>query len=252
MNNRLRELRAEREWSQADLAERLAVSRQTINAIETGKYDPSLPLAFAIAKLFGLSIESIFSPTNDSIDLPVSRDVPFPFVVRPSTVRGTGSGQAHERRVNEPLMVRKAHHDGFFCSELVDRQHGISPRRIFLLGAGRPATWNLTTSHANSKLNARVQKATSMKRKHQIILATVVVAGLLGYRLWQGETRTRHTPPPAARIALPRMTVVPLGDPRVAKSSGIPPPPLPPTAHRSRCRKTATSRIRARWTCALP
>lgn len=62
MNNRLRELRAEQEWSQADLAERLAVSRQTINAIETGKYDPSLPLAFAIARLFKCSIESIFDP----------------------------------------------------------------------------------------------------------------------------------------------------------------------------------------------
>lgn len=62
MNNRLRVLRAERAWSQADLAERLNVSRQTINAIETGKYDPSLPLAFAIAKLFGLTIEAIFLP----------------------------------------------------------------------------------------------------------------------------------------------------------------------------------------------
>ena len=61
MNNRLRELRAEREWSQADLAERLAVSRQTINAIETGKYDPSLPLAFKIAAVFGLPIEQIFT-----------------------------------------------------------------------------------------------------------------------------------------------------------------------------------------------
>jgi len=62
MNNRVRELRGEREWSQADLAERLEVSRQTVNAIETGKYDPSLPLAFKIAKLFGLAIESIFEP----------------------------------------------------------------------------------------------------------------------------------------------------------------------------------------------
>jgi putative transcriptional regulator len=61
MNNRLRELRSDREWSQADLAERLDVSRQTVNAIETGKYDPSLPLAFRIARLFGLPIESIFS-----------------------------------------------------------------------------------------------------------------------------------------------------------------------------------------------
>jgi putative transcriptional regulator len=62
MRNRLRVLRAEREWSQADLAERLGVSRQTVNAIETGKYDPSLPLAFDIAKLFGLRIEEIFVP----------------------------------------------------------------------------------------------------------------------------------------------------------------------------------------------
>lgn len=61
MNNRLRELRGEREWSQARLAEALDVSRQTINAIETGKYDPSLPLAFKIARVFALPIESIFS-----------------------------------------------------------------------------------------------------------------------------------------------------------------------------------------------
>ncbi len=64
MTNRLRELRAEREWSQADLAERLAVSRQTINAIETGKYDPSLPLAFKIATLFEKKIEEIFEPNK--------------------------------------------------------------------------------------------------------------------------------------------------------------------------------------------
>ena len=62
MNNRLRELRAANQWSQAELAERLDVSRQTVNAIETGKYDPSLPLAFAIARLFGQSIEMIFDP----------------------------------------------------------------------------------------------------------------------------------------------------------------------------------------------
>lgn len=60
MNNRLRVLRAERNWSQADLADRLQVSRQTINALETGKYDPSLPLAFKIARLFGQPIEVIF------------------------------------------------------------------------------------------------------------------------------------------------------------------------------------------------
>lgn len=62
MKNRLKVLRAERDWSQADLAERLDVSRQTINAIETGKYDPSLPLAFGIARLFGKPIEEIFQP----------------------------------------------------------------------------------------------------------------------------------------------------------------------------------------------
>jgi putative transcriptional regulator len=58
----VRALRGEKSWSQADLAEQLDVSRQTINAIETGKYDPSLPLAFKIAKLFAASIESIFIP----------------------------------------------------------------------------------------------------------------------------------------------------------------------------------------------
>lgn len=60
MNNRLKVLRAERGWSQQDLAERLSVSRQSVNAIETGKYDPSLPLAFRIADLFELAIEQVF------------------------------------------------------------------------------------------------------------------------------------------------------------------------------------------------
>ncbi len=60
MNNRLRVLRAERQWSQLDLAERLGVSRQSVNAVETGKYDPSLPLAFRIADVFELTIEQIF------------------------------------------------------------------------------------------------------------------------------------------------------------------------------------------------
>lgn len=62
MNNRVRELRSHNGWSQAELADRLDVSRQTVNAIETGKYDPSLPLAFAIARLFGETIESLFNP----------------------------------------------------------------------------------------------------------------------------------------------------------------------------------------------
>jgi putative transcriptional regulator len=62
VKNRLKVLRAERDWSQADLADRLGVSRQTVNAIETGKYDPSLPLAFAIARVFGMPIEELFFP----------------------------------------------------------------------------------------------------------------------------------------------------------------------------------------------
>lgn len=65
MKNRLRVLRAEREWSQADLGERTGVSRQTINALETGKYDPSLPLAFKIAAVFGKRIEEIFEPGGE-------------------------------------------------------------------------------------------------------------------------------------------------------------------------------------------
>lgn len=66
MKNRLRVLRAEREWSQAELAGRLRVSRQTVNAIETGRYDPSLPLAFVIAQVFGQPIEAIFEAATDA------------------------------------------------------------------------------------------------------------------------------------------------------------------------------------------
>ena len=61
MKNRLKVLRAERDWNQGDLADRLGVSRQSVNAIETGRYDPSLPLAFKIAELFDLAIEDIFT-----------------------------------------------------------------------------------------------------------------------------------------------------------------------------------------------
>ena len=64
MKNHLRELRAERGWSQAVLAEKLDVSRQTVNAIETEKYDPSLPLAFKIAEIFNMKIEDIFNPNH--------------------------------------------------------------------------------------------------------------------------------------------------------------------------------------------
>ncbi|WP_151770767.1 helix-turn-helix transcriptional regulator [Streptomyces abyssomicinicus] len=60
MKNRITDLRAERRWTQADLAQRAGVSRQTVNAIETGKFDPSLPLAFRLAKLFGMRIEELF------------------------------------------------------------------------------------------------------------------------------------------------------------------------------------------------
>ncbi|HJW49373.1 MAG TPA: helix-turn-helix transcriptional regulator [Candidatus Limnocylindria bacterium] len=63
MKNRLKVLRAERDWSQAELADQLSVSRQTVNALETGKYDPSLPLAFKIAELFSTRIEDVFDPS---------------------------------------------------------------------------------------------------------------------------------------------------------------------------------------------
>lgn len=66
MKNRLKVLRAERDWSQQDLANRLDVSRQSVNAIETGRYDPSLPLAFRIADVFGMAIEDIFTRDQDS------------------------------------------------------------------------------------------------------------------------------------------------------------------------------------------
>lgn len=62
MKNRIQELRRQHEWSQADLASRLGVSRQTVNALERGRYDPSLPLAFAVARLFSLTLEEIFTP----------------------------------------------------------------------------------------------------------------------------------------------------------------------------------------------
>lgn len=67
MKNRLKVLRAERDWTQARLAEVLEVSRQTVNAIETGKYDPGLPLAFRIARVFALPIEQIFVPGEDEL-----------------------------------------------------------------------------------------------------------------------------------------------------------------------------------------
>ena len=68
MHNKLRVLRAERAWSQAELGGRLGVSRQAVNAIETGKYDPSLPLAFKLARLFGIPIEEIFNDGGEATD----------------------------------------------------------------------------------------------------------------------------------------------------------------------------------------
>ena len=75
MKNRLRVLRAERDWSQAELAARLSVSRQTVNAIENGRYDPSLPLAFAIARVFSLTIEDVFTP-DGKVAVPLSGQPP--------------------------------------------------------------------------------------------------------------------------------------------------------------------------------
>jgi putative transcriptional regulator len=73
VKNRLKVLRAERDWSQQELADRLGVSRQTINAIETGKYDPSLPLALKMGKLFDLGVETIFSLDHDQATEPQRR-----------------------------------------------------------------------------------------------------------------------------------------------------------------------------------
>lgn len=76
MKNRLRVLRAERNWSQADLADKLGVSRQTINAIETEKYDPSLPLAFKLAKVFAVRIEEMFEDGEEIAETRAKETVP--------------------------------------------------------------------------------------------------------------------------------------------------------------------------------
>ena len=75
MNNRIRVLRAERKWSQAHVAAALRVSRQTVNAVETGRYDPGLSLAFAIARLFEVSIEDVFQPDHEAAAAPAERAV---------------------------------------------------------------------------------------------------------------------------------------------------------------------------------
>ena len=74
MKNRLRVLRAERQWSQAELAHRLEVSRQTVNAVETGKYAPSLPLAFKIARIFEMTIEEVFSDSDSQTPVDLSKE----------------------------------------------------------------------------------------------------------------------------------------------------------------------------------
>lgn len=85
MNNRIRTLRTGRGWTQADLAERLDVSRQTVNALETGKYDPSLPLAFRIARLFGEAIESIFEDEHGEAALTLAADLRWDYQDRAAT-----------------------------------------------------------------------------------------------------------------------------------------------------------------------
>jgi putative transcriptional regulator len=87
MRNRLHLLRAERDWSQAELADRLNVSRQTVNALETGKYDPSLPLAFKIARLFQMPIEAIFQDSDAPLGYEVGR------VTEPGVRAGQGEDQ---------------------------------------------------------------------------------------------------------------------------------------------------------------
>jgi putative transcriptional regulator len=92
VNNRLRELRAARQWSQADLADQLAVSRQTVNSIENGRYDPSLPLAFRIAAVFARPIEEIFFPSTE----------PEPSAGLPNDPHHAAPGATHHRDERRP------------------------------------------------------------------------------------------------------------------------------------------------------
>ena len=93
MRNRLKLLRAARDWSQGDLAGRLGVSRQTVNAVETGRYDPSLPLAFRLATLFGTPIETIFFPDGPA-DGPADARPPAPDGEARPPVTGARSGSS--------------------------------------------------------------------------------------------------------------------------------------------------------------
>lgn len=100
MNNRLRELRAIRRWSQADLADRLDVSRQTVNSIENGRYDPSLPLAFRISEVFAIPIDRIFLPTGRPA---VARATTNDFPVIP-----TGETPGHEHATANEEEAQRA------------------------------------------------------------------------------------------------------------------------------------------------
>ena len=109
MKNRLKVLRAARDWTQADLAQALEVSRQTVNAIETGKYDPSLPLAFRLARLFGLSIEDIF---QDQAEVGAGRSaegVHAPAGVNPAARPSGGrrGGAGADGRPSGPIPARR-------------------------------------------------------------------------------------------------------------------------------------------------
>ena len=120
MKNRLKVLRADRDWTQADLADRLQVTRQTINAIEKGKYDPSLPLAFKIAVRFGLPLEEIFSPETDSLDLvrtisnqayvETYNSAPEPFVVQPANPNCVAVSREKEKWCTSGHWIKQGRH----------------------------------------------------------------------------------------------------------------------------------------------
>ncbi len=97
MKNTLKVQRALRDWSQADLAARLGVSRQTVNALETGKYDPSLPLAFKISHLFGQPIEEIFAPDADEIPAPATAQQDAEAVHRRELAATIGCTHTHRK-----------------------------------------------------------------------------------------------------------------------------------------------------------
>ena len=128
MKNRLRVLRAEHAWSQAEVAKRLGVSRQTVNAVENGKYDPSLPLAFGIARLFGLTIEEVFDPDGERVSGPgrARRLSRSPGPCRLTGVPRASSGTAGRAQVSvemeEPEDPRQV------AASLAERRHAAVAR----------------------------------------------------------------------------------------------------------------------------